>query len=96
MQRRVIQNINIRKRLEIAAKNNIVQGKSYSFLELKKIFNNDELFDNEIYQQLNTILQSSNLSFKFGSLNKGKKSIKNQVIIKNCECCLYDLKNSLI
>ena len=75
MNRRVIQNINIRKRLEIAAKNNIVQGKSYSFLELKKIFNNDKLFDNEIYQQLNTILQSSNLSFKFGSLNKGKKSI---------------------
>jgi len=74
MQKRVTQNINIRKRIEIANKNNIVQGKSYSYSEIKEIFNNDELFGNEIYKQLNTILQSSNLVFRFGSLNKEKKT----------------------
>ena len=103
MQRRVIQNINIKKRLEIAAKNNIVQGKSYSFLELKKIFNNDKLFDNEIYQQLNTILQSSNLSFKFGSLNKGKLTINayynsnnNSINIDTLVLQTFDFKRILL
>jgi hypothetical protein len=75
MQQRVTQNLNIRKRIEIAQKNTIIQGKSYSFSEIKKIFNNEKLFENEIYKQLDNILQSSNLAFKFGSLNKGKKSI---------------------
>jgi hypothetical protein len=74
MQKRVTQNINIRKRIEIANKNNIIQGKSYSYSEIKKLFNNDKLFDNEIYKQLDNILQSSNLVFKFGSLNQGKKT----------------------
>lgn len=74
MQKRVTQNINIKKRIEIANKNNIIQGKSYSYSEIKKIFNDDNLFDNEIYKQLSTVLQSSNLVFRFGSLNKGKKT----------------------
>lgn len=74
MQKRVTQNINIRKRIEIADKNNIIQGKSYSYSEIKKLFNNDNLFTNEIYNQLSIVLQSSNLSFKFGSLNQGKKT----------------------
>jgi hypothetical protein len=75
MQKRVIQNLNIRKRIEIAQKNNIIQGKSYSFSEIKKVFNNEKLFENEIYKELNNILQTSNLIFKFGSLNKGKKLV---------------------
>jgi exodeoxyribonuclease-5 len=74
MQKRVTQNLNIKKRIEIAQKNNIIQGKSYSYFEIKKLFNNDKLFDNEIYKQLDNILQSSNLVFKFGSLNQGKKT----------------------
>ena len=74
MQKRVTQNINIRKRIEIANKNNIIQGKSYSYSEIKKLFNNDNLFTNEIYNQLSIVLQSSNLDFKFGSLNQGKKT----------------------
>jgi ribosomal protein S7 len=75
MQKRVTQNINIRKRIKIADKNNIIQGKSYSYSEIKEIFNNDELFNNEIYKQLSNVLQSSNLVFRFGSLNQGKKTI---------------------
>ena len=75
MQKRISQNQNIKKRIETASKNNIVQGNAYSYSEIKKIFNNDKLFDNEIYKQLNSILESSNLTFRFGSLNKGKKSI---------------------
>jgi hypothetical protein len=75
MQRRVVQNVNIRKRIEIANKNNIIQGKSYSYSEIKEIFNNDELFNNEFYKQLSNVLQSSNLVFRFGSLNQGKKTI---------------------
>ncbi|MFA5542161.1 MAG: hypothetical protein WDA47_00165 [Bacilli bacterium] len=71
MQARVKQNINIRKRIEIANKNNIKQGKLYSFSELESLLDNS-IFDNDIYNDLRSILPQ--ITFRFGSLNKvGKK-----------------------
>lgn len=70
MQARVRQNINIRKRVEIANKNNIKQGKLYSFSELESLLDNS-IFDNDIYNDLRNIL--SQITFRFGSLNTVNK-----------------------
>lgn len=66
MQRRVKQNINIRKRIDIANKNNIKQGQLYSFSELKNLLD-DSVFENDIYNDLQNVLPQ--VRFRFGSLN---------------------------
>jgi hypothetical protein len=79
--------VNNKRRQDALSKYNLEMGKEYSFEEIKKQFEKDNLFENPIYKQIESILINSNVKFVFNSLNEGRNVTVNGQ---------YDLKNNTI